>query len=218
MFLWNSCFFEDPTDDGNLISGSSAFSKSKLEHPEVHSSRTLRPGLENFEYYFASVWDKYNCVVVWTFFGIAFLWDWNENWPFPVLRPLLSFPDLLHVEYSTLTAPSFRVWNSSTGIPSLPLVMFIVMLPKVHLTSLPTGREFYLSVKWNLASLLSFFFPPTPFSVFLLFRELWSYKTVCWRAEFREGRKWWKSQTFSKPVFWVLLFYWMTFLFFFFFF
>ena len=39
--------------------------------------------------------DEYNCVVVWAFFGIAFLWDWNENWPFPVLWPLLSFPNLL---------------------------------------------------------------------------------------------------------------------------
>ena len=38
-----------------------------------------------------SVWDEYNCAVVWTFFGIAFLWDWNEYWPFPVLWPLLSF-------------------------------------------------------------------------------------------------------------------------------
>ena len=55
----------------------------------------LKPGLENFEHYFASVWDECNCVVVWAFFGIAFLWDWNENWPFPVLQPLLSFPDLL---------------------------------------------------------------------------------------------------------------------------
>ena len=36
-----------------------------------------------------------NCVVVWAFFGIAFLWDWNENWPFPVLWPLLRFPNLL---------------------------------------------------------------------------------------------------------------------------
>ena len=36
-----------------------------------------------------------NCAVVWTFFGIAFLWDWNENWPFPVPWPLLSFPNLL---------------------------------------------------------------------------------------------------------------------------
>ena len=38
----------------------------------------LKPGLENFEHYFTSVWDECNCAVVWTFFGIAFLWDWNE--------------------------------------------------------------------------------------------------------------------------------------------
>ena len=55
----------------------------------------LKPGLENFEHYCASVWDEYNCAVVWAFFGIAFLWDWSENWPFPVLWPLLSFPNLL---------------------------------------------------------------------------------------------------------------------------
>ena len=55
----------------------------------------LKPDLENFEYYFASLWDVCNCAVVWAFFGIAFLWDWNENWPFPVLWPLLSFPNLL---------------------------------------------------------------------------------------------------------------------------
>ena len=48
-----------------------------------------------FEHYLASVWDEYNCVVVWTFFGIAFLRDWNENWLFPVLWLLLSFPNLL---------------------------------------------------------------------------------------------------------------------------
>ena len=40
-------------------------------------------------------WDECNCAVVWAFFGIAFLWDWNENWPFPVLWLLLSFPNLL---------------------------------------------------------------------------------------------------------------------------
>ena len=39
--------------------------------------------------------DECNCAVVWAFFGIAFLWDWNKNWPFPVLWPLLSFPNLL---------------------------------------------------------------------------------------------------------------------------
>ena len=55
----------------------------------------LKPGLENFDHYFTSMWDEYNWVVVWVFFGIAFLWDWNENWPFPVLWPLLSLPNLL---------------------------------------------------------------------------------------------------------------------------
>ena len=42
-----------------------------------------------------SVWDECKCAIVWAFFGIAFLWDWNENWTFPVLWPLLSFPNLL---------------------------------------------------------------------------------------------------------------------------
>ena len=55
----------------------------------------LKPGLDNFEHYFSSVWGECNCAVVWALFGIALLWDWNENWPFPVLWPLLSFPNLL---------------------------------------------------------------------------------------------------------------------------
>ena len=53
------------------------------------------PALENFENYFTSMRDECNCPVVWAFFGIAFLWDWDENWLFPVLWPLLNFPNLL---------------------------------------------------------------------------------------------------------------------------
>ena len=94
-FLKLSCFFYDPTDVGNLISGSSAFSKSSLNIWKFSVQVLLKPGLENFEHYFASMGDGCNCVVVWAFFGIAFLWDWNENWPFPILWPLLSFPNLL---------------------------------------------------------------------------------------------------------------------------
>ena len=45
---------------------------------------------KDFEHYFASMWDECNCAVVWTLFGIALLWDWNEHWPFPVLWLLLS--------------------------------------------------------------------------------------------------------------------------------
>ena len=95
VFLELSCFSDDPTNVGNLISGSSAFSKSSLNIWKFSVPILLKPTLKNFEPYFASVLDECNCVVVWTFFGIAFLWDWNENWPFPVLWPLLSFPNIL---------------------------------------------------------------------------------------------------------------------------
>ena len=95
IFLEFSCFFYDPTDAGNLISGSSAFSKSNLNIWKFMVHVLLKPGLENFDHYFASIWDECNCAVVWAFFGIAFLWDWNKNSPCPVLWPLLSFPNLL---------------------------------------------------------------------------------------------------------------------------
>ena len=90
-----SCFFYDPVDVGNLISRSSAFSKSNLNICKFSVHVLLKPGLENFEHYFAIMWNECNCGVVWTFFGIAVLWDWNENWPFPVLWPQLSLSNLL---------------------------------------------------------------------------------------------------------------------------
>ena len=95
VFLELSCFFVDPADVVNLISGSSAFSKTSLNIWKFRFHVLLKPCLENFEHYFTSVWDECNCAVVWAFFGIAFLCDRNENWPFPVLWPLLSFPNLL---------------------------------------------------------------------------------------------------------------------------
>ena len=89
-FLEPSCFFYDPTDIGNLISGSSVFSKSSLCIWKFLVYMQLKPSLKDFEHYLASMWNECSCVVVWTFFAIA-LWDWNENWPFP---DLLSFPNL----------------------------------------------------------------------------------------------------------------------------
>jgi len=93
VFLELSCFFHDAADIGNLISGPPPFLKP-----------AWTSGSSRFTYWWSlawrilsitSVWDECNCTVVCTCFGIAFLWDWNENWPFPVLWPLLSFPNLL---------------------------------------------------------------------------------------------------------------------------
>ena len=95
VFLDLSCFFNDPAEVDNLISGSAAFSKTSLNIWKFTVHVLLKPGLENFEHYFTRVWDECSCVVVWAFFVIAFLWDWNENWSFPVLWPQLSFPNLL---------------------------------------------------------------------------------------------------------------------------
>ena len=79
VFLELPWFFDDAMDVGNLISVSSAFSKSILNIWKFTVHILLKPGLENFKHYFASVWDECNCLLVWAFFGIAFLWDWNSS-------------------------------------------------------------------------------------------------------------------------------------------
>ena len=64
-----------------------------------------------------------------------------------------------HIECSTFTASSSRIWNSSTGIPSPPLTLFVVMLSKAHLTlhSRMTGSRWVITPSWLSGSLRSFF-------------------------------------------------------------
>ena len=102
-FLEPPCFFYDPVDVGNLISGFSAFSKSSLNIWKFMVHILLKSGLENFEHYFARMWDECNCAIVWTLFSIAFLWDWNENWHFPVLWPLQSSPKFPGISSAALS-------------------------------------------------------------------------------------------------------------------
>ena len=73
VFLELSSFFYDPMDIGNLISGSSALSKSSLYIWKFSVQTLLKPSLKDFEHYFPSMWNACNCVVVWTHLGIAFL-------------------------------------------------------------------------------------------------------------------------------------------------
>ena len=127
-FLELSCFFSDTTGIGKLISGSSAFSKSSFNIWKFTVQVLLKSGLENFEHYFTSVWDECNCAVVWAFFGIAFLWDWNKTDLFQPCGHCWVVQICWHIVCSTFTASSFRIWNSSTGIPSPPLALFVVVL------------------------------------------------------------------------------------------
>ena len=86
VFLEFPGLFYDSTTFGNLISGSFAFSKSSFYIWKLLVHVLLKPSLKDFEHYLFSMWNEYSCAVVWTFFATAFLWAWNENWPFPVLN------------------------------------------------------------------------------------------------------------------------------------
>ena len=126
FFLDPLCFLYDPTNASNLISGSSASLKSSLYIWMSLVHVLLKPSLKNFEHNIAVMWNGHNCMtVVWTFFGITLLWDWNENWPFPVLWPLLSFLNLLAYWVQHSNSCTFRILNNSAGILSPPLTSFI---------------------------------------------------------------------------------------------
>ena len=172
LFPELSCFFYDPMDVGTLISGSSAFSKTSLNIWKFTVHVLLKTGLENFEHYFASMSDECNYVVVWAFFGIVFLWDWDEkNWPFPVLWPLLRFPNVLAHWLQHFHSIIFQDLNSSAGISSPPLAFFIVMLPKAHLTSHSrmSGSSWVITPSWLSGPWRSFLYSSSLYSCHLLY-------------------------------------------------
>ena len=161
-----SCFFYDPVGVGNSISDSSAFSKSSLYIWKFSVHILLKPSSKKFEYYLVSMWNEHNCMIVWTFYGLASLCDWSENWP-QSCGHCWVFQICWQIECSTFTASPFRIWNGSTGIPSPPLALFIVMLPKAHLTSHSrmSGSRWVITPSWLSASWRSFlcscvFLPP----------------------------------------------------------
>ena len=122
-------------DVGNLISGSSAFPKSSLNIKKFTVHILLKSGLENFEHYFASVrWVQLcgSLSILWHCLSLGL--GWKLTFSSPVATAAFSkFAG--NIECRTFTASPFRVWNSSTGIPSPPLVLFVVMFLKAHLSS-----------------------------------------------------------------------------------
>ena len=114
IFLECFCFFFYPMDVDNLISASSGLSKSSMNIWKLLIHVLLKSSLENFEHCFSCMWNEQNWAIVWTFFGSAFLCDWNEKWPFPVLWPVLSFPNFLY-NPKDCSPPSSSVRGDSLG-------------------------------------------------------------------------------------------------------
>ena len=145
-------------DVGDLISGSSVFSKSSLNIWKFMVHVLLKPGLENFEHYFASVWDVCNYTVVGHSLGLPFFEIGMKTDLFQSCGHCSVFHICWHIECRTFTASCFRIWNSSTGIPSPPLTLFIVMLPKAHFTphARMSGSRWVITPSWLSGSWRSF--------------------------------------------------------------
>ena len=147
----------------------SAFSESSLNIWKFSVHVLLKLSFKDFEHNLDSMWNECNCRIIWTLFGIAFLWDWNENCPLPDLWPLLSLPVCWHIECSTLTASFFRIWNTSAGITPHPLALFLVRLPKDHLTThfRMSGSRWVTTPLWLSGSLRAFLYSSSVYSCLL---------------------------------------------------
>ena len=99
------------------------------------------------------------------------------------------FQSCWHIEYNTFTASSFRIWNSSTGIPSPPLALFIVMLSKDHLTSHSrmSGSRWVITPSWLSGSWSSFLYSSSVYS--------WNHNTavLCKLRTAGISRRFWDS-------------------------
>ena len=144
MFFWNSCFFYDPVDVGNLISGSSAYFKSILNiwkfmvHVLAWSLAWRILSITLLVCEMSAIVQKFGHSLALPFFEIGM-----KTNPFQSCSHCWVFQICWHIECGTFTASSFRIWDNSTGIPSPPLALFIVILPNLgptwlspHLSSL----------------------------------------------------------------------------------
>ena len=165
-FLELPCFPHALKNVGSLISCSCTSSKPSLCIWMFSVHVLLKPILKDFHHNLASMWNELTSTVVWTLFCIFLLWDWNENWLFPALWPLLSFPNLLTYLAQYFNSIIFKILSSSAGIPSPAIALFIVMLPKVYLTmhSRMSGSRWVTTLLWLSESLRLFLYSSLVYS------------------------------------------------------
>ena len=101
--------------------------------------------------------------IVLVIFGIAFFGIGVKTDLFQSCGHCWVFQICWHIECNTFTASSFRIWNSSAGIPSHPLALFVVMLPKAHLTSHSrmSGSRWVITPSWLSGSWRYFLYSST---------------------------------------------------------
>ena len=134
----------------------SAFSKPSLYIWKFSVHILLKPRLKDFEYNLTSVWNECN---VWTFFSLRFFGIGMNTDFFQSCGLCWVFQICWYTECSTLSTSSSRIWNSSAGIPSLPLALFVVML-KAHFTS----HSRMSGSRWLCGSLMTFFYNSSVYS------------------------------------------------------
>ena len=165
VFLELSCFYYDPKDVGNLISCTSAFSKS-----------SWTSGSSQFTYCWSLAWILSITLIPCEMRAIVWWFEYSLAFPFFGigmktfnLWPCWVFQICWHIECSTFTTSSFRIWNSSTGIPSPPLTLFMVMFPKAHLTlhSRVSGSRWGITLSWLSGSSRSFLYSSSVYSCHL---------------------------------------------------
>ena len=175
MFFWDSlAFSHHPMNVGNLISASFAFSKSSLYFWKFLVHVLLKPALKDFEHNLPSMWNEHNCTAVWIFFVIAFLWDWNKNSSLVATNEFFRFAATPSA--ALLTVSSFRIWNSSPGIPLSLLALFPVckqnfLRPK-WLHSKMSTSSWVTTPSWLCRSLKPFFSFFFQYSYFLFLSPL----------------------------------------------
>ena len=128
------CFLQDPANVDNLISGSSAFSKSRLYIWMLSVHIPQKPILKNFEHSLVSMCNE--CDFFFFFCSLEILWHCPSLGLdiFQSCGLCWVFQICWHIECSTFTASSFRIWNSSAEIPSPPIASLLA--PDVNTSSL----------------------------------------------------------------------------------
>ena len=143
MFFWNSLAF-------SMIQQMLAI-WSLIPLPFLNPAWTsevhvlLKPSLENFEHYFSSMWNDCNCVVVWTFFGVAFFWDWNENWPFGGQKSKIMVLSG-YVPFGGFRGESISLFPQFLEAACIPWLLILSSISSAAILTSPTDSEPPLSL------------------------------------------------------------------------